>query len=111
MFWKRFFLGLLIALNLFLGYRLFFDEQGFFAYRELERKFTALQDRVRELDERNLRLSREIRLLQSDTAYIEKVAREKMQFLRDDEILYMFSGTPQTKIEDSPGAGPDEREN
>jgi cell division protein FtsB len=37
-------------------------------------------------------LSDEIVKLRSDTAYIEKIAREKLGMARQDEILYKFAG-------------------
>ena len=35
-------------------------------------------------------LSREIRLLKTDPAYVEKVIRQRLNYVRKNEILYLF---------------------
>ena len=39
----------------------------------------------------NAGLSREIRLLQSDEKYVEKMIRQRLNFVRSNEILYLFT--------------------
>ena len=98
-------MGALIALNLFLLYSLIFSGQGFFSYRDQKAKYEELESRIQELDNKNRDLSREIRLLKSDRAHLEKVVRQQMNFLKKNETLYIFpdkaQGTP-------PGDGQDE---
>ncbi len=90
MAFNRVLLGLVVVLNLFLLGRLLFSDQGLFAYFDLKSRYIELEERIDRLDKRNLELSREIRLLQSDKAYLEKMVRQQMHFVREDEILYMF---------------------
>ena len=45
---------------------------------------------------RNLSLSREIRLLQTDQKYVEKMIRQRLHYLRDNEILYLFDAAPKS---------------
>ena len=89
MFWKRFIIGLLIVLNLFLAYKLLGGEQGLFGYQDLKGDYERLEEKIAELDRKNLQLSEEIRLLQSDRRYIEKIIREKMHYVKENELLYM----------------------
>lgn len=105
MFWKRALLGFLVILNLFLLGRMLISNQGLFSYRELKAEHETLEQQLSELREKNLALSQEIRLLQSNPEYIEKVIRQRMNFVKDNEILYIF---PDTLKEGRAGAVPDE---
>ena len=66
------------------------DEQGLPRYR-------VLSDELREVDATNQRLEREVRALQrevealeSDPAAIERVARDELGMIRDDELVFQF---------------------
>lgn len=63
------------------------------AYRNLKEQHQILELQSKELDERNIALSREIRLLQTDEKYQEKIIRKRFNFVKDNEILYIFPGT------------------
>ena len=89
MFWRRFILGVLFALNIFLLYWLLWSEQGIFRYHELQNRYQALESKIQELDEKNVQLSQEIRMLQKDRQYIEKMIREQMNYVKENEILYL----------------------
>lgn len=91
MVWRRLVLGAFVVLAIFLLIRLFVSEQGYFAYKERKMEFLALQEKIIQLQERNLSLSREIRLLNEDKEYMEKVIRQRMNFVKEDEVLYIFS--------------------
>lgn len=105
---RRFFLGLLVVLNIVLLYRLIWSEQGVIAYRDLKARHAVLEERVQELDKATMAMSREIRLLKSDRAYLEKMIRQQLNFVKEDEILYVF---PERTPEDASGAGSDESKN
>lgn len=107
MLWNRLLLGLIILLNLLFLYRIMLSEQGIFGYLELRKHNAQMQRRIEELQKKTVHLSNEIRLLQSDSDYIEKMIREQMNLVRDGEVLYDFSGTTDL---DSTGAGPDEEQ-
>jgi len=99
--------ALLVIINLFLLFRLIWSDQGVFAYLELKSRYEVLQFRIDEVDVNSLDLSQEIRRLKSDKAYQEKIVRERMNFVKQDEILYIFpdeSAQPR-------GEGTDEQEN
>ncbi len=109
MFWRRLLIGLSLALNVVLLYRLVWSDQGMVAYKTLKQQSTAMEARLKDLDTRNLALSREIRLLQADGKYVEKMIRKRLNFVKDNEILYIF---PETQAEAAtPGAGSDEGKN
>lgn len=101
------FLGLALALNLVLVGRLVWGGQGLISYRELKSQHEALEKDIKEAEAVNLALSREIRLLQSDDRYVEKMIRKRLNFVRDNEIVYLFPDAPEAR----PGVGPDEGKN
>jgi len=82
--------ALLLIINLFLLFRMIWSDQGIFAYLELKSRYETLQSRIDSVDGKSLDLSQEIRRLKSDKAYQEKIVRERMNFVKQDEILYIF---------------------
>ncbi|MDR2051077.1 MAG: septum formation initiator family protein [Deltaproteobacteria bacterium] len=94
MTYKHILLGVSIALNIVLAWNLIWGEQGFVAYKSLEQEFMVLNDRIDSLSKKNIALSREIKLLQTDDKYIEQMIRKRLNFVKDNEIWYIFSGEP-----------------
>ena len=107
MLWRRCILGVLIALNIFLLYWFLWSEQGIFQYRDLQHKYQTLESRIQELDQQNLRLSQEIRMLQNDREHIEKMIRQQMNYVKENEILYL----PENPSNVSQGATTDGQQN
>ncbi|MFW5735303.1 MAG: FtsB family cell division protein [Oceanidesulfovibrio sp.] len=110
MIYNRILLVVLLLLNCFLAYRLLISDQGLFDYLELKKRYTVLEERIVELDQWNLELSQEIRLLKSDRFSVENILRQQMNFVKDDEILYVFPEEPAPDAapgaaEQPPGAG------
>ncbi len=95
----------IIVLNMFLVYRLLVSEQSVFAYLDLKAQYSEMGARIADLDQQSLELSREIRLLASDGPYIERMIRQEMHFVRENEVLYLLSGSPAG---DPSGALPDD---
>jgi cell division protein FtsB len=79
-----------LLLNLVLAYNLVWGKSGAIAYMDLRERRDVLENRIAAAGEENLALSREIRLLQSDAKYIEKTIRNRLNFVRGNEILYIF---------------------
>ena len=105
---RRFVLAVSLVLNLALVYNLIWGHRGAIAYKELKLQCDKLEERIRRVGEENLALSKEIHLLQSDEKYIEKMIRNRLNFVRSNEILYIFPG--ETKAEHA-GVLPHEAEN
>ncbi len=102
MSWQRIFVGFSLAINGILLYSLIWGSQGLYAYKNLKEQHYGLERRVQELDAKNVALSREIRLLQSDEKYQEKIIRNRFNFVKDNEILYIF---PEIRDMAKTGAG------
>lgn len=90
MFWRRVLVGALIAFNLFLLYSLMLGSEGYFAYKEQADNIEVLKAKIARLDQENLNLSRQVRLLRSDREYLERMVREQMKFVKNNETLYVF---------------------
>ena len=104
--WHKILLLIAVMLNLALLGRLFFSDQGIMGYLALKSENEELRLELEEINERNLVLSREIELLSSDKKYLEKVIRSKLNFVKDNEILYLFKTNPSNS-----GALPDDGKN
>lgn len=74
---------------LFLGWRIMGHEDGWRSYRDLLQRRDALLEQIAQVEEKNLKYSREIRRLTSDRQYLESVIRLEMHYLRPDEVLYI----------------------
>lgn len=57
-------------------------------YRELRSEEDRLSQKIREIDEKIKILADERNLLQTDVAYLEKVIREELGFVKPGEIVY-----------------------
>ncbi|WP_298032166.1 septum formation initiator family protein [uncultured Desulfovibrio sp.] len=81
---------------MFLFTRMVWGPTGLVEYRELKQQYAALQEQITGLDAENLALSREIRLLQSDSQYVEKMIRQSLHYMRDNDVLYLFGNSAKT---------------
>jgi cell division protein FtsB len=79
------FLGLIVA---WLG----FGERGFIHLYRMEEDRRAHLERIRKLEKENQELLEEIKRLRTDKEYLESVARKELGLIKDNEILYRFSG-------------------
>jgi cell division protein FtsB len=88
--YKRLLLAFSVLLNIVLAWHLIWGGHGFVAYKAMEQELLVLNDRMDNLARKNISLSREIKLLQSDDKYIEQILRKRLNFVRDNEIWYIF---------------------
>jgi len=73
---------------LLIAYYTIFGERGILRMRKLGRNLESIRASTQNLKEENEGLKSEIRLLQEDEDYIEKIAREELGLAREDEIVY-----------------------
>ena len=92
---KRILLALSVLLNLTLIVYLLVSDNGLSNYQTLKADTYAFTQRQDMLDEKAYLLSHEIRLLQNDSEYVEKIIRARLGFVKSNEILYIF---PDSKI-------------
>jgi len=108
MFWKVFLITALGVLNAALFYRMVWSPYGLLVYHKLRQEHIQLESQIRKLDQQNLALSREIRLLRRDDAYVEKMIRRRLHYVKDNEILYVFH---EAQSPSKAGAPADEGQN
>jgi len=84
-FFGSLFLCLIIA---WLG----FGERGFKYLYGKEKERQAYLKKIHKLEEENQKLLEEIDRLHTDKKYLESVARRELGLIKDDEILYRFTG-------------------
>jgi cell division protein FtsB len=101
---RRILLVVLILVNVVLLFRLVWTGHGIFAYMNMRSRSVKLQGQLAEVDARSLELSKDIRRLKNDRSYQESVIRERMNYVKANEVLYIFSG----KVEVPEGAAGDE---
>ncbi len=94
-FWRTCFLTFLGIINIVLFYRMVWGGNGVLAFNELRKDYNALEMQIKVVDAQNLQLSRDIRLLKSDNAYVEKMVRQRLHYVRKNEILYLFTEKEQ----------------
>jgi len=89
-FWKSTILTFAILMNITFGYSLFVGKQNIFVWRGLHDRHLLIMAELEEVDADKENISKQIRLLQSDSSYIEKLIRQRLNYVREDEVLYIF---------------------
>jgi cell division protein FtsB len=82
--------GLLLSLILYFGWLTWFGNRGNRALSRVEDEIVATREHIQELEAENQRLTRRIRLLQSDSRYQELMVRRELKLIREDEIIFVF---------------------
>ena len=90
------FLGSLVAI-FFLLWVLFAPGRGLLHYLKLHREMATLAEENARLEAKNVELAEDIKKLQSDNAYLERVAREKHGLLKKDEMVFDFKKPEKKK--------------
>ena len=95
---KLLFLVLVLLLNAALFSRLMWGSGSISAWNALKEKQSELSQELAALNEQRASLSREIRLLKTDPDYVEKVIRQRLNYVRKNEILYLFDKNRQEGV-------------
>jgi len=80
----------LLFLALFFIFFTIFGQNGLFQIGDLKKARFDLTEEVLTLREENSALRKEIKGLKEDPFFIEKVAREELNLVRPNEIVYYF---------------------
>ena len=83
-------LFLFCFLDAVLAFQLIWGGKGAMEYVHLRTTSVRLQAEIDSLDSRNMLLSEDIRRLKSTPEYLERVVRTELNFVGDNEILYVF---------------------
>ncbi len=90
-FWRTCILVFLGILNVVLFYRMIWGDGGILAFNALRQEHTSMEQELARVEAQNIQLSKEIRLLKTDDAYVEKMIRQRLHYVRKNEILYLFT--------------------
>lgn len=92
--WKKRAAAMLIVLGgVSVLWSLIMGEMGVVKYMRMKSQEHALRVEIEHLKKDNLRLLEEVRALKYDSAYIERIARDKIGLARPGEIVYYYGET------------------
>jgi cell division protein FtsB len=80
----------LLVLNLMLLYAILFSSKGILGYRQQSQQVLELDAKVRKLKEDNHKLFRKIQGFKNDPRAQERLIREKLGWVRDNELMIEF---------------------
>ena len=90
---KKVALAAAVPLALYLLASFLFGDMGLVKYFRMKSRHSSLTEEIAMLKQDNVRLRREVRALKTDTAYIEKLARDNLGLARKGEIVYYYADT------------------
>lgn len=68
-----------------------FGDLGFLKYIKMKNTHSQLQKEIIELQNENKRLRKEAEALKSDPEHIEKMARERLNLIKEGETVYQYN--------------------
>lgn len=86
---SRIFLFALCLINIFMVFKIFDDESGIPAYKDLRQRIEGVQAAIDDVDTRNRQLSSEIRVLKRDEKYVQRLIKRELCYVADNEIMYI----------------------
>ena len=92
-FKKKVIIGGIVFLLFVLTLTSFFGKRGLIEIYRTRRKQEALLQKIEKLEERKVKLERDIEELQNNPKAIEKKAREKLGLVKEDEIVIIDKKT------------------
>jgi len=96
---KRFFLlgFIVVASSVSIVAWLWYGENGFIHLYQTKVEREASTERIRLLTEENRVLLEEIHRLRTDMDYVESVARERLNLVKENEVIYRFGAGDGSK--------------
>lgn len=87
---KRIFLFILCTVNIFIVFKIFDEESGLPAYKDLKVKIEGVQEKINDVDFRNRQISSEIRILKKNDQYVERLIKRELFYVADNELMYII---------------------
>lgn len=79
----------LCLVNIFVVFKIFDEESGIPAYKDLRLKIEGVQASIDDIDAQNRQLSSEIRVLKRDEKYVQRLIKRELCYVADNEIMYI----------------------
>ena len=77
----------LCLVNIFMVFKIFDEESGIPAYKDLRLKIEGVQASIDDIDAQNRQLSSEIRVLKRDEKYVQRLIKRELCYVADNEIM------------------------
>lgn len=77
-----------IGIVLFLIYLIVFSSHGFIDYKNLKSKQRGVTEQIEIIDEKNEKLTSEIKALKSDETYLKHVAKHEHEMAEKEDIIF-----------------------
>jgi cell division protein FtsB len=87
---KQFFLFMLCIVNIFIVFKIFDENSGLPAYKDLKVKIDNVQEKINDVDSRNRQISSEIRILKKNDHYVERLIKRELFYVADNELMYII---------------------
>jgi cell division protein FtsB len=87
---KQIFLFLFCIINIFIVFKIFDEESGLPAYKDLKVKIDSVQEKINDVDFRNRQISSEIRILKKNEQYVERLIKRELFYVADNELMYII---------------------
>lgn len=82
-------LTLLFLVNVLLIWGIVWGERGIQPYRQQQQVLEEVESRLDQVREDNIELSRKVRLLKDNKAYLEHMIRTRLHYVQNNEVLYI----------------------
>lgn len=87
---SRILLFALCLVNIFMVFKIFDEDSGVPAYKDLRLKIEGVRAAIDEIDTQNRQLSSEIRVLKRDEKYVQRLIKRELFYVADNEIMYIL---------------------
>ena len=94
--WRVYLIGTGLLLSYF-TYSFFFDTMGFMKYLSMKRTQTQIAEDIKDIQEKNARLRKDIDAVKHDPTTLERLARERLGLVRKDETIFLFVPDPSAR--------------
>ena len=91
---RKFLIAAAALFSVYLLVSFVLGEMGLVKYYRMKAQYNSLTDDIAALKQDNAKLSREVHLLKTDPACIERIARDKLGLARPGEIVYYYKAIP-----------------
>ena len=88
--WKIIIVTAAVVINASIFSSLLWGSNSMYTWKALKEKRSAMETELAALNTERSNLSREIRLLKNDPSSVEKIIRQRLNYVKQNEILYIF---------------------
>ncbi len=86
---------LAISMALLVTWHVIYGKHGLSVWQQKRTEDRRLQQQIKDLQQENAQMRRQIQRLQSDPDEIEREAREKLHYAKPGEVIYKLPAQPQ----------------